>query len=126
MMAQWFIVQAASASASREKTVVIRLRGELDVTVRTTLEELLALLPGTQPDRLVIDLAEVSFMDCGTAAVVFRAARQTLPHGRKPVIRSPRPPVSRLLQITSWDQQCVIATSPCRGKLNRSVNKHRK
>ena len=113
MMAQWFIVQATSAS---QNTVVIRLRGELDVTVRTTLEELLGLLPGTRPDRLVIDLAGVSFMDCGTAAAVFEAARQSLPHGRKPVIRAPRPLIRRLLQITGWDQQCVIATGGRRGR----------
>lgn len=116
MMAQWFIVQAAPAPGP---TVVIRLRGDLDVTVRAPLEELLALLPGTRAGRLVIDLAEVSFMDCGTAAVVFGAARQTLPPGRKPVIRAPRPPVRRLLQITGWDQECVITASARRGKPNR-------
>lgn len=99
--------------------MVIRLRGDLDLTVRATLLELLASLPGTRPARLVIDLAEVSFMDCGTAAVVFTAARQALPPGRKPVIRAPRPPVRRLLQITGWDQQCAIARSPRRRKQNR-------
>ena len=113
MMAQWFIVQATSGS---DKTVVIRLRGELDVTVRATLEELLALLPGARPGRLVIDLADVSFMDCGTAAVVFAAAREALPHGRKPVIRGARPSVRRLLQITGWDKQCAIGTYPRRGQ----------
>jgi len=116
VMAQWFIVQATSGS---EKTVVVRLRGELDVTVRATLEELLALLPGTQPGRLVIDLADVSFMDCGTAAVVFATARRALPPGRKPVIRAPRPAIRRLLQITGWDKQCVMGTYPRRGQQNR-------
>jgi len=116
MVAQWFIVQATSGS---EKTVVIRLLGDLDVTVRATLEELLALLPGIQPGRLVIDLADVSFMDCGTAAVVFEAARQALPPGRKPAIRAPRLPIRRLLQITGWDKQCVIGTYPRHSRQTR-------
>lgn len=105
------MVQITVPSPSQQKTVVIRLRGELDLTVRTTLEELLAPLPGTRPDRLVTDLAEVGFMDCGTVAILFEAAQQTLPSGEKPVIRAPRPLVHRLLRITGRDRRCVIELS---------------
>lgn len=115
MVTDWFMVQTTVASPGQDnadKTVIVRLRGELDVTVRTTLEELLGPLPGSRPDRLVIDLAEVDFMDCGTTALLLRAAQQTLPPGEKPVIRAPRPVIRRLLRITGWDRQCVMDICP--------------
>jgi anti-anti-sigma factor len=84
------------------------LRGELDVTVCTTLAELLAPLAGLRLDRLVVDLDNVEFLDCGTAAVIFEAARQALPAGVMPVIRARPPLVRRLLQLAGWDSQCVL------------------
>jgi anti-anti-sigma factor len=84
------------------------LRGELDVTVRITLEELLAPLSAMRLDRLVIDLNQVDFLDCGTAAVIFEAARKALPPGEMPGVRAQRPLVRRLLQLTGLDSQCVL------------------
>ena len=84
------------------------MRGELDVTVCTTLAELLAPLAGMGLDRLVIDLDDVDFLDCGTATVIFEAVRQALPPGEMPVIRAQPPLVRRLLQLGGWDSQCVL------------------
>jgi anti-anti-sigma factor len=112
MTAEWFMVRSAFVSASQEKTAVIRLRGELDVTVCDTLAELLAPLASMRLDRLVIDLDGVRFLDCGTAAVIFEAARPALPPGAMPVIRARRPLVRRLLQLTGWDRQCVLEVKP--------------
>ena len=108
MTAEWFMVRTAFVSASQGKTAVIRLRGELDVTVCTTLAELLAPLAGMGLDRLVIDLDDVDFLDCGTATVIFEAVRQALPPGEMPVIRAQPPLVRRLLQLGGWDSQCVL------------------
>jgi len=108
MTAEWFMVRTALVSASQEKTAVIRLRGELDVTVRITLAELLAPLSDMRLDRLVIDLNQVDFLDCGTAAVIFEAARKALPPGEMPVVRAQRTLVRRLLQLTGLDSRCVL------------------
>jgi anti-anti-sigma factor len=108
MTAEWFMARTAFVSASQEKTAVIRLRGELDVTVRNTLAELLAPLAGLGLGRLVIDLNQVDFLDCATAAVIFDAARRALPPGEMPVVRAQRGLVRRLLQLTGWDSQCVL------------------
>jgi anti-anti-sigma factor len=108
MTAEWFMVQTAFASPSQEKTAVIRLRGELDVTVRITLAELLEPLSDMRLDRLVIDLNQAEFLDCGTAAVIFEAARKALPPGEIPVVRAQRGLVRRLLQLTGLDSQCVL------------------
>ena len=108
MTAEWFMVRTAFVSASQEKTAVIRLRGELDVTVRITLAELLAPLSDMRLDRLVIDLNQVDFLDWGTAAVIFEAARKALPPGEMPVVRAQPGLVRRLLQLTGLDSQCVL------------------
>jgi anti-anti-sigma factor len=59
-------------------------------------------------DRLVIDLNQVDFLDCATAAVIFGVARQALPPGEMPVVRAQRPLVRRLLQLTGLDSQRVL------------------
>ena len=111
MTAEWFMARTAFVSPSQEKTAVIRLRGELDVTVCVTLAELLAPLADIGLDRLVIDLSQVDFLDCGTAAVIFEAARKVLPPGELPVVRAQRPLVRRLLRLTGLDSQCVLDIS---------------
>jgi anti-anti-sigma factor len=96
--------------------VTITLRGELNSTARSALSEHLtehlaeyrAQLAGTQPRQLVIDMAEVDFLDWAAAAVIFTATRLLLPAGVKPVMRSPRRPVRRLLVITGLDQHCEL------------------
>lgn len=108
MTAEWLMVRTAFVSASDEKTAVIRLRGELDVTARITLAELLAPLAAMRLDRLVIDLNQVYFLDCAATAAIFETARQALPPGEMPVVRAEQPLVRRVLQVTGWDRQCVL------------------
>jgi len=108
MTTDWFTMRTAVAPATQEKTAVIHLRGELDMTVRTTLAELLAPLSDMRPNRLVIDLDEADFLDCGTAAVIFNAALHALRPGEMPVIHAQGPLIRRLLQLTGWDTQCVV------------------
>lgn len=90
-----------------DSTAVVRLRGELDVTVAAALSQQLADLAAKKPDGLIFDMAAVSFLDCAAAAVMFAAARSMLP-GTKPVIRSPAPLVRRLLELTGMDTQCEL------------------
>lgn len=106
-----------AVDANRDQGIVtITLRGELDSTARSALSEHLtkhlaeyrAQLAGTQPRQLVIDMAEVDFLDWAAAAVIFTAARMLLPAGGKPVMRSPGRPVRRLLEKTGLDQQCEL------------------
>lgn len=89
-------------------TAVVRLYGELDLAVRDALAGRLAEVAEKRPDVLVIDLAAVTFMDCGTAAVIAGVAR-LLPSGRRPVLRSACPLVRRVLELTGWDAQCELA-----------------
>lgn len=87
---------------------VVRLRGELDVTMVSALSEQLAGLKDKKPDRLIFDMAAVDYLDCAAARVMFAAARSVL-GGGQPVICSPQPIVHRLLELTGLDTQCELA-----------------
>lgn len=89
-------------------TAVVTLSGDLDVLVRPELAELLAEVAAGKPEVLVIDLAAVTFLDCGVAAVLAGAGR-LLPSGRKPVLRSACPLVRRVLGLTGLDTRCEMA-----------------
>lgn len=73
----------------------VRPHGDLDLCVRDALADRLAKVAEKNPDLLVIDLAGVTFLDCGTAAVIFSMAQQ-MPSGRKPILRSACPLVRRV------------------------------
>jgi anti-sigma B factor antagonist len=87
---------------------VVRLVGDLDVSVAFALAEELAGLEDRKPDRLIFDMAAVDYLDCAAAGVLFGVARSVLP-GTKPVIRSPGPLVRKLLELAGLDTQCELA-----------------
>jgi anti-anti-sigma factor len=92
---------------ARPETTTIVIKGELDLVTMPHLAERLALISRVSPARLVFDLAETSFIDCGSARLMV-AAGQRLAGGRRPVIRRPGPTVRRILQLTGLDARCEI------------------
>lgn len=86
-------------------TVVIS--GELDLVTMPLLAEQLALAVQDNPARLVFDLTETSFMDCGSARLIARTG-PSLPDGRLPVIRHPARGVRRVFEVTGLDAYCEI------------------
>lgn len=90
-------------------TAVVCLAGELDASVAFVLAEQLADLKDKQPDRLIFDMAAVSFLDCAAAGVLFGAARSILPDGTRPVIASAGSQVRTLLELAGLDTQCELA-----------------
>lgn len=87
--------------------IVVRLSGELDLynaeVLRTTLLETAA----EQPERLIVDLGEVRFID-STALSVLIEARGRLPGGRGFLLASPGPETSRALQVSGLDRHFAI------------------
>lgn len=87
--------------------VVVHLVGELDLynapEVRSTLLELAA----EQPERLVIDLAEVDFVD-STALGVLIEARTKLENRRSFLLAAPGLETHRALQISGLDQHLSV------------------
>ena len=86
-------------------TIVVK--GELDLVTMPYLAARLALDLRDRLGRLVFDLSETHFMDCGSARLI-AGAGQRLPGGGRPVIRRPGPGVRRVLELTGLDAHCEI------------------
>jgi anti-anti-sigma factor len=86
-------------------TIVVK--GELDLVTMPYLATRLTLALRDRPGRLVFDLGETHFMDCGSARLI-AGAGQRLPGGGRPVIRRPGPGVRRILELTGLDAHCEI------------------
>jgi anti-anti-sigma factor len=85
----------------------VALSGDLDLTSTPSLTAALSRILEDKPQRLVFDLAGVGFVDCA-AARYLAGTRRFLPPGRRPVLRSPGPPVLRVLVLTGLDADCEI------------------
>ena len=91
----------------RNHAVVIRLVGELDLynapEVRTTLLDLCS----EQPERLVIDLGEVDFVDSTTLGVLIEA-RTKLENRQSLLLAAPGLETHRALTISGLDQHLTV------------------
>lgn len=92
---------------SGQETTTVFVQGELDLATMPVLAEQLTLVSRDRPGRLVFDLAETRFMDCGSARLIARTGRW-LPAGRRPVIRRPLAGIRRVLELTGLDADCEI------------------
>jgi anti-anti-sigma factor len=83
-------------------TAIVAVDGEIDAGTAGALSECLTQLAGKKPQRLVVDLAGVSFMDSsGLNALVL--IRKALIPGCAVVIRSPQPRIRYLFTITGLE-----------------------
>ena len=98
----------AEVGADGDDAVIVA-HGEIDVATAATLsaavDEGLATLPG----RLVLDLADVPFVDSTGLSALVRAYRH-LPPGCPMVLRRASPRVARVLGITGVDTLFLVET----------------
>ena len=83
---------------------VVELRGDLDMATAPQLREGLQRLVDAGDRQLVLDMAEVAFMDSsalGTLVVMFKALRDV---GGRLSLAAVQPPVHSVLRITSVDR----------------------
>lgn len=86
--------------AQGERTFVIALRGEVDyATAQQFREEVSALLAGGAVKILVVDLAEVSFLDSTGVGTLVVASRICTDLGVRMLLRSVNPFVARLFAV---------------------------
>jgi anti-anti-sigma factor len=83
--------------------VVLRLRGELDVSNLDSLRQALDSLLETGPQALAVDLAKLSFADCGGLSVLVSAHKRLAEQGQGLILTDPQPLVRRLLAVTGLD-----------------------
>ena len=89
------------------ETVIVVLRGELDVTVEGFLYGRLSRIREMRPSRLVFEMAQVTHLDCASARLIVGTS-DWLPVGVKPVVSRPSPIVRRVLQASGIGAFCEL------------------
>ena len=86
---------------------VVRLGGELDLYNAHVVRDALVGACANGPNRLVVDLSEVEFMD-STALGVLIEARTKLENGRAFILAAPALETKRALQISGLDRHFSV------------------
>jgi anti-sigma B factor antagonist len=88
-------------SVDEGPTTTVALSGDLDPATAPQLDEVLLRLSGeAEVKRVVLDLAELSFLDSSGLRVFVTAREALISRGADLVLRRPTANVSRLLDIT--------------------------
>jgi anti-anti-sigma factor len=98
---------------------VVLVAGELDLSTADSLRTSLHPLGG----RVVVNLADVTFMDCSGVSVLVEAHNRLEAEGGGLRLRSPSDPVVRLLELLGMGDWIVREARPC---VRRSQNRTRR
>ena len=98
--------------AKTAEDTVLTLRGELDMSSAPLLVRELEAVEAEHPRQILLDLAELSFMDVTGLRTILDAARRARRAGRAFVIANPLPHIIRLLELTAIDQTVEVLGRP--------------
>lgn len=97
---------------------VVEVRGEVDLATAPMLGALLDVLVDHAETHVVLDLAELTFMDASGLQVIADVSGRLAPSRRVLVVQSASPIVRQLLAITGVDDLVLVATAePARQEL---------
>lgn len=88
-------------------SIVLRLSGELDAHAASDLDRAMDEVSTRRPTSVVLDVADVSFIDSSGLRSLMRAHGAVL-GGERLQLRSPQPATLRLLDITGLTGQFLI------------------
>jgi stage II sporulation protein AA (anti-sigma F factor antagonist) len=86
---------------------IVTVQGEIDTTTVGVLSECLGHVVQKNPERMVIDLAAVGFLDSSAMHAIVRA-RHALPRECPLVLRSAQRQARRVFELTGLDSVCVL------------------
>ncbi|HUQ40217.1 MAG TPA: STAS domain-containing protein [Acidimicrobiales bacterium] len=84
---------------TEDGTTVVALAGEVDLATAPVLDAALTDAVDAAPSTLVIDLADLDFMDSTAAGVMVRAGNRLVESGGMIAVRRPRPHIRRAIDI---------------------------
>jgi anti-anti-sigma factor len=96
----------------RGDTVHALLRGELDISTATRLEETLTRIEADGPAVLLIDLSELDFMDSTGLRLLISADARARGAGRRLVLVQGNDMIQRVLRLTRLDERLEIVPEP--------------
>jgi anti-sigma B factor antagonist len=103
-------VDPVSAVDRDGEAVVVRLVGELDLYNAHRVREALLACCAEEPERLVVDLAAVEFLD-STALGVLVEARSRMADRKGFVLAAPGREATRALEVSGLDKHFVLCTT---------------
>ncbi|HEX3623713.1 MAG TPA: STAS domain-containing protein [Acidimicrobiales bacterium] len=86
---------------------VVAVRGELDLSTVATLARSLAPVLDTHPHELILDLAELRFIDSTGLSLLVKTSKELKEHEGMLALTHPTPPVRRVLEIVGLDTLLV-------------------
>jgi anti-anti-sigma factor len=95
--------------------LVLRLRGELDVSTVDSLRQVVDGVLERAPQALVVDLAGLGFADCAGLSVFVAARTRLAAQGHQLILLNAQPVVRRLLAVTGLDTAFGLSDSPGHG-----------
>jgi anti-anti-sigma factor len=95
-----FGLMTATAHAEGPRTAVL-LRGEADYATTHALADVLSWVTAWRSDDVVVDLADLNFIDSATVALLAECHRLLAQSGRRMAFRSPSSLAARLLRTSA-------------------------
>jgi anti-sigma B factor antagonist len=95
----------SSAPTEREsRSNVVPLKGEIDLHVSPTVTASLNEVIDKKPDRLVVDLADVSYIDSAGLAALIQAMQKVEGYGGKLMLAGLQETVRSIFELSRLDQ----------------------
>jgi anti-anti-sigma factor len=104
-----------------EHQATLVISGEVDICTGPAVERALGEALNQRPERLVLDLGRVDYIDCATLRAL-AAADRALPGRGKAVIRLPSRAVHRVLELTGMSA-CFLAEPDARTAAGDRTNR---
>lgn len=89
--------------AERDGRAEVHLVGELDVSTAPLLREGLLGVLAEGSGQITLDMAELAFIDSTGLSVLVGAFKRARQDGREVVLKNPRPPARKVLEISGLD-----------------------
>ena len=90
-------------AAGRGGHLVVHVSGEIDLSAKSLFQERLDDVIEASDDDVVVDLADVSFIDSTGLFVLLQARKRLEPAGRKLIIARRSRPVTRVFELAGLD-----------------------
>jgi anti-anti-sigma factor len=96
----------------RDGTLVVRLRGEIDLSNAAIIKRSIAGSVSNQELAVVVDLAAVNYLDSAGIAMLFDLSRRLAQHQQQFALVMPaESPLRRSLRVSGWPPEVPIVQS---------------
>ncbi|MEZ4714220.1 MAG: STAS domain-containing protein [Caldilineaceae bacterium] len=95
-------------SRSINNITLLDLSGRVDITNSRALKHKLTQISGQHPTNVVVNLANVSFMDSSGLAVLVQSMRRCREYGGDLLLCNPQKPVRMIFELTRLDKAIQI------------------